>query len=139
MTRNEDLAWAAGFFDGEGYIGMAIGKYGVQFHVVAAQTEKSVMERFGQIVGGGNVYLQKNHRKSNWRPLWTWSTGKKTDAVHALKSLLPYLYTKKSQAHVLLNWLNFRRFSKQGRHVKSSWEKEITQWYNLHLKKLKKT
>lgn len=52
MADNE-LAWAAGFFDGEGYSARKAGKYP---HIGITQKERTVLDRFAAAVGAGKVY-----------------------------------------------------------------------------------
>lgn len=92
MKRTEvELAWAAGFFDGEGH-SRAQGtkrsprKY-LQLHIT--QTDRQVLDRFDEAVGVSGVrgpYMSKGRIK----PLFYWRvTGKK--AVEVFESLRPYL------------------------------------------------
>lgn len=53
-----ELAWAAGFFDGEGSCGayaLAAGK-GRQIRLAISQNERSTLDRFQLAVGVGRVY-----------------------------------------------------------------------------------
>ena len=53
----EELAWAAGFFDGEGNIRARVDKYHNAFVVQIAQTDRRPLERFQAAVGGiGVIY-----------------------------------------------------------------------------------
>lgn len=64
MTTAEDYAWAAGFFDGEGYVHAKRGKRKsdpqrftyTQIILDIAQKERELLDRFASIVGVGKVY-----------------------------------------------------------------------------------
>lgn len=65
-----ELAWAAGFFDGEGCTSVKRSKdrKNIQLLVQVAQTDKRPLERFVKAVGFGNItgpYQQKNLK---WTP-----------------------------------------------------------------------
>lgn len=102
------LAWTAGFFDGEGWVGVsASGRIGLQrkkpyhvLHVRVVQTSTECLEllkaRFG-----GSIYTgkQRNHtaivyswRIANWR------------AMEFLKAVYPYTVVKRSQVEVALTY-----------------------------------
>jgi hypothetical protein len=51
-SREEEVAWAAGFFEGEG----CVTQVGAQFTVALVNTDKDVIDRFDDIVGIGRVY-----------------------------------------------------------------------------------
>ena len=56
----EELAWAAGFFDGEGYIAARNGKgvkaYRLLMRMNITQKDRRVLDRFAAAVGLGRVY-----------------------------------------------------------------------------------
>lgn len=52
FTSREDLAWAAGIFEGEGWIS-------IQLYTPAigiTMTDRDVLDKFASVVGGGKVY-----------------------------------------------------------------------------------
>ena len=67
--NNEELAWAAGFVDGEGHFGLHLSgrsitarKYGV-ISLNIAQKDRQVLDKFQEIVGLGKVYGPYSHGK----------------------------------------------------------------------------
>jgi hypothetical protein len=106
----EELAWAAGFFDGEGNIGFyQNGRYG-HLRMAVSQTERTILVRFNralQNVGrlSGPTKPQGLSRKLSWTlsiygyehsqaavaMLWTWlSKTKREQAKTALGKYLAY-------------------------------------------------
>jgi hypothetical protein len=95
-----ELAWAAGFFDGEGHTGYVRsrsaggsgGGGGVQMTV--PQTETTTLVRFHAAVRGlGRVSERSQHYRDhpNWSSRWDWRCWRKDD-VHAVFDMLdPYL------------------------------------------------
>ena len=54
VTHNEDLAWAAGFFDGEG---CTSGGTNVRCPVIIiGQVHREVLEKFLMVLGVGTIY-----------------------------------------------------------------------------------
>lgn len=98
MTKQEELAWAAGFFDGEGCVGCYAA--GSQFYknkekkyvkVAVANTDKSLLDRFQRIVGFGKVdgpYIRKN---SKWLPRYTYRANGINEGTKLFEMLKPYL------------------------------------------------
>jgi hypothetical protein len=100
-----DLAWAAGFIDGEGTIYISpenLPKHPMGLRLLASQTVEAPLHKL-QSMFGGNVYLRHDTRKEAYRPLWTWQLGGAL-AKQALKAMLPYLTVKHRQAAIALNF-----------------------------------
>ena len=114
-TDTHELAWAAGFFDGEAHIGLARTNNKTQnrhLHIQICQTEDGPLERFTEAVNAGKIYGPYNHNRKvngNQRPykqlhiatfekvqqtvclLWPWlSTPKKNQAKMALIAYRQY-------------------------------------------------
>ncbi len=86
MPSREELAWAAGLFEGEGYIGMSR----VSPAMSLASTDEDVVQKFNQVVGLGRVcgpytYTYTYRKKS--KPIWVWRAGGFTN-VQAIGALL---------------------------------------------------
>lgn len=92
MSRSTELAWAAGFFDGEGSIGTP-GRLYVALGI--SQVARGPISKFEELFGG-KVYA---HHRSNPRhsDAWRWVlTGR--PAADALGGMLPYLLLKVNEA-----------------------------------------
>jgi hypothetical protein len=105
LGSHHDLAWAAGFFDGEGCVRWRIEKtkqrpsasrsYG-SFALAIAQTDRFVLDRFQKIVEGGKVYGPYPGRTPKSKPYFAFQfIGR--DAEAAFLRLLPYLSPVKSE------------------------------------------
>lgn len=111
--QESQLAWMAGFADGEGciHISKCVSKrksgstnttYQLIFHV--SQKERASVARFAEFFGGGSLGVE--YRKGN--PYWYWrATG--PFASETLKQLLPFMFTKKREAE---NAIAFQEFKK---------------------------
>jgi len=87
-----EIAWAAGFFDGEGCVGYYTQNYRMSACVV--QKDLRPLYRFLSAVGFGKVYPNKNAgigKASRWQVT---SAG---DVVRLYELLLPYLSEPKKE------------------------------------------
>src|SRR5689334_25276809 len=76
----ENLAWAAGLFEGEGSI--TITKSGAV--LVVNMTDKDVLERFSAILGMGKLYGPIKPRIAHHKEQWLWKVG----AAHETQAVL---------------------------------------------------
>ena len=114
--RETDLAWLAGIVDGEGCIAFHrrndCGKHRhvVRCDVKIAMADKATILRVGallaEIVGGDRVVVFEERRKvARARPLWRVEVNSKGASQALLKTVLPYLFTKKLEAELCLGYL----------------------------------
>ena len=104
MSQETDLAWAAGFFDGEGCIQMhrgyskSSGKTRYFLDLIVSNTNLKVLQKFHYILGIGRI-VPRRALKPTWRPSWLWKASCKQAEI-ALNLMLPYLVGKKEQAEL---------------------------------------
>lgn len=95
VASETELAWAAGFFDGEGTTSVLKtqrDKY-AYLRMSVSQKQRECLERFLNIVQKGKIY------KGNTREIHSWDCYKKDDVEDVLTYLWPYLsQIKKEQA-----------------------------------------
>ena len=107
MTENE-LAYAAGLFDGEGCIGiykrkMADCKVGYHYALqVRINMADNIILAWLHLHFGGSLIHDKP-RKSNWKSMTSWALWA-NGAVKFLKLILPYLKLKKEQAKIAIEF-----------------------------------
>ncbi len=94
MRRGEEIAWAAGLFEGEGSIttqrSSHPGSKRLRVRFSMSMTDKDVVERFHGIVGCGTVSGPTWHSGST-KPQWRWHACR-PEAVGALVAMFrPYL------------------------------------------------
>lgn len=95
--RPTDLSYLAGFFDGEGSIGIAGGSLCAR----VVNTNYPVLERFVHAFGGNiGLHFAGDERS---RPRWVWRAYGDTAAA-ALTALLPLLHEKAPQAYLGLQY-----------------------------------
>ena len=107
MTKNEELAYLAGIFDGEGCIQLSRNANGrsrfpvgnVSLKIQVCNNDKRLLEVFTEAGFAGKV--QKRTIKKGYKQSYYWICNGK-NAAELLHSLLPYLVSKKSQAEAVL-------------------------------------
>ena len=127
-----DLAWAAGFIDGDGVISMYKRKDRRQeFRVVvrAMNTNRIALDKL-HVMFGGSVHPMINAEDAcarGWKPSFYWSAGD-CKAEQAIKLIAPFLVLKREQAALALRardksfsgsldamLLEFRRLNRKGK------------------------
>jgi hypothetical protein len=102
-----ELAWAAGFFDGEGCTSGGACKGNHQIYMAVSQKDKLPLIKFQQIVGCGHLYrrIQKKNsfrRKASY--IWVWRINDFRLIEKLFEDLKPYLSQAKiNQASKVIN------------------------------------
>ena len=107
MTK-EELAYIAGFVDGEGCIYIKKpGKRNLhEIKLTVANTDKDVMDWIAVTVGCGKVRLRsRKPLKPYWKDQYDWSVTGST-AIRILSEIYPYLKCKKLQAEIAFKYYN---------------------------------
>jgi hypothetical protein len=99
ITRKNLVAWAAGFLDGEGSIGIYMNSGSYRLMVSAGQKNNvEPLERLLALFGGT---IQNNDYGSYATHYWMISSRQ---AGSALKEMLPFLVVKREQAELALEF-----------------------------------
>lgn len=85
MNR-EDVAWAAGLFEGEGCIKGRKYNGSMYLRLHLNSTDRDTVYRFAQIVGVGGIRYDE-YENPNWSPQWCWYASSFED-VQAVIALL---------------------------------------------------
>jgi hypothetical protein len=110
-TENIDLAWAAGFIDGEGHMGVHVindrrgatdvaRRQRLAVRIVVGQCNHEPLD-FLATLFGGSIRL-RNQRTSTNREQWVWELGTANKVAAAICRLRPYLRVKGDEADGLL-------------------------------------
>lgn len=103
FQTQEDCAYAAGFFDGEGHANVRDNGGYKALHISIGQTSLPVLEWFREFYGG-NIYEYKREAQSTLKPFWQWSIVG-TRAKLFIKQVRPFLKVKVEQVDkALTNW-----------------------------------
>jgi len=107
MSKSHEFAWAAGFFDGEGWVAVQKrggNKYlGYYLRIGINHVKKDPLVKI-QNIFGGNLRFDENVI-GNRKPRWVWTLSTKS-AADALISMLPYMRNKNSVAELGLEFIN---------------------------------
>lgn len=88
-----DIAWAAGFYEGEGHLSYRTGNGGPL--VVINQCNKEPLDKL-QALFGGQVYGPKKV-KGGRQDVYIWNLTKHTESRSFIYSIFPYLSDKKQK------------------------------------------
>ena len=88
-----EIAWAAGIFEGEGSINIVPNRPSCA-SLQVSMTDLDILERL-QDIFGGNIYT-KVKQKSQHKQGWTWQIARKADIYATLEKLLPWLGERRS-------------------------------------------
>ena len=105
LPTSEQLAYAAGFFDGEGTIRIQTHSRRcrtMMLSVAACQVTEYPLDRFVQWFGG-TVKLRWLKYRGGRRPLYTWQVSS-MQAEQFLRQVLPYLVAKQTEAELALQF-----------------------------------
>ncbi len=104
MTLTElEKAYIAGIFDGEGTIGFYGGKsQDFSLRLKLGNTNLEVVEWIQQHCGG---WITSRVLKVSKKTFWEWSIKRRADVVDILKAIQPYLIVKRTQADLLVDFL----------------------------------
>ena len=133
----EELAWLAGWLDGEGYFG--VGKSGCRIQV--ANTHKPTQEYTRDHFGGAVYQHNRTRRKANWRPQYRWQVNG-ADAARISRLVLPYLHEKQRQAEMLIEWWELgggsgKRLGPEAKQRRAEIKEEITRLKHIAFSKRK--
>ena len=104
--KKTDLAYMAGFFDGEGCVCISnASRDGLKVTVDIYQCNEWIVRWF-QFSFGGSVSLRKA-RQRGWKPQWRWSIANRK-VLPFLKAIRPYLILKKAEADLAIKFQEAR-------------------------------
>lgn len=86
----EELAWCAGFFDGEGWIGINSVPSGKYLRMAVASTNEAMIKRFTAAVNCGRMSGPFNDKRPANNPVWYWRASS-DEALEVTELLAPWL------------------------------------------------
>lgn len=132
MASQEDLIWAAGFFDGEGCVCIQRqmrGKHNKTYHyldISVFQNDRSAVELLMGMFGGRIAAEDRG---------WKWRACGPTAGV-ALQELMPFLRVKRSQAEIAVRFQD-RRIP-PGQNRPADWSGDQDEEDYMNVKQLKR-
>jgi hypothetical protein len=103
--KREDLAWAAGLFEGEGCFSYSeVGKGRGSLHATVKMTDRDVIYRFQDVIGLGEITLCRPQRVG-WKVQWNWQVGSFEHFQAVVALLWPWLCSRRrGKAKQILKW-----------------------------------
>jgi hypothetical protein len=110
-VRKEDIAWAAGLFEGEGCWNAwsppsrrANGRRRPMPQMKLGMTDADVVGRFAEIVDCGNLRRPRSCGPAHWKPIIEWSLYRRADIFRLIGLFWPYLgERRKAKAQEILD------------------------------------
>lgn len=105
MEREQLLAWAAGFFDGEGSVGLFRARQGgkvMTLRVRVGQKTREPLERFVLLWGGSIWHRRANERQTEF---YEWHKSSRP-GYEVLLEMEPYLVVKLPQVQVARDFMS---------------------------------
>lgn len=95
FSSNENLAWAAGLFEGEGCFSLAVKQRSLSTSVVS--TDKDVIERFLTVMRFGSLIgpIPPPKKHPNWKPKWLWKCSNFEEFQQTVILLWPWLQSRR--------------------------------------------
>jgi hypothetical protein len=106
-TRGEEIAWAAGLFEGEGTVTLV----GTQFTLAVVNTDEEVIRRFDDVMCLGQLYgPYENPMNDGYKrkPFFRWISCE-YNALDAMQLLAPWLSTRRLDRAFELTGIRFPR------------------------------
>lgn len=99
-----ELAWLAGLLEGEGCFKIfqdtrpkLDGTRSWRYAVYIKMTDLDVLERARDIGGVGTICTANSPSKpEHYKPSWQWQVQRNTDALWLMRTILPYMGTRRS-------------------------------------------
>ena len=91
MTEAEEWAWAAGLFEGEGFIVYTPGTHGMQRVIGINMCDLDVLRRFWQIVGAGNEPTVAREADERHKTCYRWKCSRWHEIERILARFMPHL------------------------------------------------
>ncbi len=83
----EQIAWAAGIFEGEGCIHFqSVNCVSLTIHM----TDEDILRRFAEVVGAGSIHPVHAPSRSGSKPIFRWDTANSRDVRRILEYLVPW-------------------------------------------------
>ena len=104
--RYTDIVWAAGLFEGEGYI-CPDTKKNHYWCIGIEMSDKDVLERYANVLGSDLLRPRKTMQKNQKKQSWIVNITKRSEVLRILKMFLPHLGKRRAaRAIEAINHLN---------------------------------
>jgi len=133
--READYAWAAGFVDGEGSIGIYASHHTYSLTLYVGQKYRKPLDKLATLFGG-TPYFNKSKTK-NGSGLWDWKISS-TKARDALVAMLPFLVVKRNQALLAIEFQSTVQVD-MNRSTLSDEDRRTKKWFKDQIAAMKRS
>ena len=124
--KKTDLAYLAGFFDGEGsiFLTKASRNAGLELRISISQANRWICEKY-RMAFGGAIVKDRNSKPDSWKCAGQWRAGANI-GLEFLKVVYPYLILKQAEARIAIEFQTTKssRFANSNR-VRKLTEEEL--------------
>lgn len=102
MATNEQIAWAAGIFEGEGCISLmqsrsrGSNRTRPWVRLSVQMTDRDVIEHLYEVVAVGGVSLHHRANRPKYKDCWAWQASARDDVIELLTLFLPWLGNRRT-------------------------------------------
>lgn len=107
QLTEQELAYIAGFFDGEGSIGINRSKRQTWLEVCFANTDEPIIAWIYSKLGGRIRVIDRSQKNPKWKKAF-YAISSSARACKILRTLLPYLRVKKDQAEIAIEYWSLK-------------------------------
>ena len=93
----EQIAWATGIFEGEGWIKKDKRKRAT-FELCVQMSDLDIIQRLQQVFQTGSVYKGTTPKNPNHKQLYRWSVCSRKNVASVLNLMLPFLGQRRAYA-----------------------------------------
>ena len=114
VLSDAERAWMAGFFDGEGSVGLYRKLkngmfYAVTTRINVSQTDRAALDKFYDVFGGALTLIDRPDRAvTKHTQYWTWSCDSTANANLFLQTVRPFLHVKGEEADIVMQFIDNR-------------------------------
>lgn len=118
MISETDKAWAAGYFDGEGTVGIYTFDKEHNSYRANCSIGSTVVEPLLKIqsLWGGTVYKESYQLRKGYKQFYRWQLSKVEEMDKFLRDIHFYLLVKKSEMDIMFEY--FKTHQKRGEDIK---------------------
>jgi len=117
MVKDEDIAWVAGIFEGEGTVELKhfADRNGYKCQVSITNKDISLLKAVQKICGAGDIYTNGHPDE------YKWQIQRRGEARKFLLGILPYMKSDYKK-HQVENWLYVDDVEKPVRNIPERWQ-----------------
>jgi len=135
LNKEMSYSYVAGFFDGEGTVGLYKAKGYMRLMIYLGNTNFEVLIKMKNLFGG---YIYSRNKIENRKKVWDWNIRDRDDIKNFLEKIYPYTTVKRQQIKYALRYLELSKKAHSSNIITQE-EHEIRQFFADKIKEMKDT